>query len=180
MATVPEMRTWVDDELVTPQMLNEQIRDAMNFIMSPPQCTMKQDQTVYTTENSLQILKYNSATGSGDPQTDTINGIVTIQTAGAYSLKAAMTLNDVETLRVLFQIESLTTGEVYARQDITSFGQRLGLTIAVDADLAVGDELVVKYYISPPGANQGANGPFIDGTVAPSSFSALWIGKGTA
>lgn len=31
---IPVMRTWVDGETVTPQMLNEEVRDVGNFIMS--------------------------------------------------------------------------------------------------------------------------------------------------
>lgn len=89
MATIPSMITWTDHQLVTPELLNEQIRDAGNFNLKRPGATVSVANSYSQTGSSLQptfdTVNYNS-----DNMVNLItlpNGLI-INTPGLYLVAA--------------------------------------------------------------------------------------------
>lgn len=84
MGTAPNPRTWVDGEVVTPQDLNTEIRDAIGFYLDPPFCHMELAASWTMTSNSYHDVPFDTVLRDSDGMADLSQNKVVIQTDGYY------------------------------------------------------------------------------------------------
>lgn len=90
MATVPTFTTWVDEQVVTAADLNAQLRDAGNFVLDPPRCTVyhSADRTLTTATWTLAIFDSEAQDTDTMHSTATNNSRLVATTAGRYFVTA--------------------------------------------------------------------------------------------
>lgn len=86
MATVPTMRTWTDTEVVDASMMNSNIRDALNFLLSRPKFQGRQTvaQSIPNTGFTSITFDVEDVDTDGGHSTVTNTSRYTAQTAGYY------------------------------------------------------------------------------------------------
>ncbi|WP_410657831.1 hypothetical protein [Amycolatopsis sp. lyj-112] len=96
MATVPSQDNWSAGEFPTAAKLNKNIRDAVNFLMNPPEARLARKLTAQTGlgNGSTTAIIFDSTLLDNDSMTNiaTANTRITITTAGAYNVGVAAQL----------------------------------------------------------------------------------------
>lgn len=84
MATVPTAYTWTVGELVTASKVNQYLRDAVSFLLSPPHATMTHSVGQTTTTGADTALSFDTEESDSDNGHSTVtnNSRYTAQTAG--------------------------------------------------------------------------------------------------
>jgi hypothetical protein len=147
MASIPDPRTWYDGEIVSPENLNTEIRDALKFLLNPPAVAVRMDVDVPITNNTWTRVPFDTVLRDTDGISDALApGLYTVVTPGLY----------ISGMNVIF--ESNTTG----RRDVAIYvnGENLGrmsgpaapgggvtgLSVSRSLILAVGDTVEFKVY----------------------------------
>lgn len=95
MATVPSQQTFTAGSTLTAAQLNDDVRDAINFLLDPPSAYAYHSttQTVSTGISSFTLLAMDSESWDNDGihSTSTNNSRMTIQTDGTYFCKGIVT-----------------------------------------------------------------------------------------
>lgn len=166
-------------ELVTVQRMNEQWGGNINLLLNPPACRVTSTATTSIGSGVWTTLAFAAESFDTDTMHDTVtlNGRITIKTAGLYIIRAnsgfAANATGVRGIGVR-KNGSGGTGPSYGG-DIrlnAGAGDAVYLTVAVIDKLAVNDYLeVITYQNSGVGLALNAS----DGN---QSFSAVWVGIG--
>lgn len=91
---IPSPRTWNDDELVTPAMLNTEVRDATDFALNPPQAVMVRDTNAQTiSDNAVETVTFEAVAHDSDGMADLVTNEITIKNAGLYLVTGVAYLN---------------------------------------------------------------------------------------
>lgn len=92
MATLPSQRTWTVGEFVTASMLNDDVRDAINFLLAPPTAILGQTaaQSVASSSNVALAWDNEVADTDGGHSNVTNNTRYTSQTPGYYDSLCTM------------------------------------------------------------------------------------------
>lgn len=90
MATVPNPRTWTVGELLTASKLNTDLRDGMNFLLSPPRTLLHKTASQSVNNTTWTVLTWNSEQydNDGGHSNSTNNSRYTAQTAGWFTFTA--------------------------------------------------------------------------------------------
>jgi hypothetical protein len=90
MAVVPVPRTWTNGEFVTDTIMNATtgVRDALNFILAPPRCDLRQTAAQSIGNGAWTALTFTTEDADTDSMHDTVTNTdrITVQTAGWYRL----------------------------------------------------------------------------------------------
>lgn len=88
MATVPVEITWVTGQVVTAAQLNANVRDAVNFLLSPPICQVRQTvaQSIPNNTNTAVLLDAEDIDNDGMHSTITNTSRLTAATTGRYAV----------------------------------------------------------------------------------------------
>jgi hypothetical protein len=91
MATIPSAYTWTVGELVTAAKMNAYLRDAVNFLLSPPYATLTHSTTQSFTTGTAAAVLFNSEVADTDNghSTSSNTSRYTAQTAGMWKLDAS-------------------------------------------------------------------------------------------
>ncbi len=104
MATVPSPRTWAVGELLTAVKLNTDLRDGLNFFLSPPMAILGLTANVTVSSGSDTAISWNlevlDRDGAHDNSTNPTRW--TAQTAGWYELSAHVLFGAATTSSVTF------------------------------------------------------------------------------
>ncbi|MEV0616206.1 hypothetical protein AB0I81_23025 [Nonomuraea sp. NPDC050404] len=95
MATVPNPRTWTVGELLTASKLNTDLRDGLNFLLSPPLASLIKGNSQSIPNNSTQTVTWVSEEIDRDGGHDNVtnNSRYTAQSAGWYKFTLTQTWN---------------------------------------------------------------------------------------
>lgn len=179
---IPTLRTWQDDELVTPALMNDQIRDMGNFVLNPPQAMMVRESGNQTlTPGSVEQVTYTEITRDNDTMASTVTSEMSIQTPGLYLISAVVYLQCLDGLTeslaiVRHENSDGSVGANIARNekdhdDRTSTGYSLNVV----QPLELGDRIFVQVRAT---RSAGATADLVvNPTGAPSSLAAVWIGE---
>lgn len=87
-------RTWVDQELVTAELLNTQWRDNMSFLYEPPAARVYNDASINIANAAWTAIAFNSERFDNDEMHDDINSRrLTCKTAGRYLIFGSVFFN---------------------------------------------------------------------------------------
>lgn len=90
MATVPVEITWVSGQVVTAAQLNSNVRDALNFLLSPPTCELLQTVAQSCANGSTTLLFDNEYVDTDNMHNTVTNTTrITAQTPGRYQIAGA-------------------------------------------------------------------------------------------
>lgn len=92
MATLPNPRTWTVGELLTAAKLNTDLRDGLNFLLSPPLAVLRLSADITISNNSVTGVSWNSEAIDRDGGHDNVTNPTryTAQTAGWYDVGIAI------------------------------------------------------------------------------------------
>lgn len=83
----------MDNEVVTPEVLDAEIRDAHDFFLAPPMASVfRTAQQNIPTASSTQIL-FDTVLFDSDGMTDADTSVITIQTSGVYLVTFGVRIN---------------------------------------------------------------------------------------
>ncbi len=170
---VPNPRTWVDGELVSPEELNTEIRDAINFVLNPPAVAANLTTPQTIPDSTWTTITFNLVTRDTDSISDLSTlGTYTIQTPGLYLLgcNAIWASNTSGVRHVAVFVNGVNVGR--ESRDAISSGVAGGLTISKSQVLTVGDVVEFKAHQNT-GAGRTLNGA---GDEISSAF-VLWCAK---
>lgn len=175
MATIPTMRNWVDGEIVTPQLLNDQIRDAGEFFKAPPMCVVTKNVDQPVAQDVPEILTWNGVSYDNDNIWNGSDGFV-VQTRGLYALDFSALFNDsgsadgTSVVRIYCPsaVGGAITYEHYVTIESTS---RHTIAVSGLVPAEVGDVIQAEWDHSLDGGNPRANGSNGVGR-----FSIQWVG----
>lgn len=90
MATVPGTRTWLVGEKITANRLNTEVRDAIDFILRPPQCIAYRNGALSLATSTTTVVPLNveEIDTDGMHSTSTNPSRITIVTPGRYEVVA--------------------------------------------------------------------------------------------
>ncbi|MGW0805942.1 hypothetical protein [Nonomuraea sp. NPDC002799] len=93
MATVPVPRTWTVAELLTAAKMNTDVRDGLNFLLSPPLAILRKNASQAATNSAHTIVTWEveDIDRDGGHSTVTNTSRYTSQTAGYYQLSGEIT-----------------------------------------------------------------------------------------
>lgn len=175
MATVPSPRTWAVGELLTAAKLNTDLRDGLNFLLTPPRALLHKsaNQSINLTTWTAVTWDSEQYDSDGGHSDSTNNSRYTVQTAGWWEFHA----------RIMFN--TAAGGDRGARFLKNGAGNPFGehasgsSTSVNDAGthgwalLSVGDYIETQAY-------QGASGSLSVAATfdsSPTFMTAKWIGK---
>ncbi|RCG19123.1 hypothetical protein DQ384_38245 [Sphaerisporangium album] len=172
MATVPAPRTWVVGEVVTAAKMNE-LRDALNFMLSPPLFILGHSVAQATPNSANYNLLFDTEVVDRDNGHSTVTNTsrYVSQTAGYYALSANVpwVTNGTGVRQVFFLINGTTLAGWVSLQAGASGS--MGLSLSRRIYLAVADFVEVQTFQSSGAAlnTQTANGGI--------SFEGQWSSK---
>ena len=93
MATIPNPKTWVANEKPTAAGLNLEIRDALNFLLNPPQCSAYRSGALSAANNTQVLVPLDAEVFDTDVMHDlsTNPSRMIAKTAGKYLVTAGVT-----------------------------------------------------------------------------------------
>lgn len=176
MATVPSEITWVAGQVVTPAQLNANLRDAVNFIITPPMAVLRQVSTQsLATSGQWAAITWDTEDLNRDAMHSTVTNPsrVTANTAGWYHLSTTLDFaaNTAGQRAVGWRINgSGTSGPTAGKEQIQALSSfDAALNTSGDVFLNVGDYIEIVGYQSSGGALSTGNS---DGG---SRFSIRWV-----
>lgn len=92
MATVPNPRTWTVGELLTAAKLNTDLRDGLNFLLSPPLAVLRISANTLIANNTLVSVSWTTEAIDRDGGHDNVTNPIryTAQTAGWYDIAGSV------------------------------------------------------------------------------------------
>lgn len=155
MATVPSPITWVTGVVVTASQLNTNIRDALNFFITPPLCVMRQVTGQSVGGGGYTAVTWDTEDIDRDGGHSTVSNTsrYTAQTAGWYDIQStlvwplSMTGNWVGTV---LQINGLSASRYAKATAPVASGFNVATTTGTTLFLNVGD------YVDTMAANGGS------------------------
>ena len=163
-------RTWALNDLVTPALLNEQLRDNLLALRTPPTCRATQ-----TTATSLANATYTAVTFNAEAwDTDAIHSTTTNterlnpSTAGKYLVVANVGLSGAANLTLAARLFKNTTAIAYQAQTTTPSVSPDGIVIQTIIDMnGTTDYLTVEVYQNSGAARNTNTGITF--------FSCVWV-----
>lgn len=175
MATLPAPRTWTVGELLSAVKMNTDVRDGLNFLLSPPLAVLRLTADVSIANNSLTNVSWNSEAidrdGGHDNATNPIR--YTAQTAGWYEISGNANFGNSSTgIRVMFLHDQGGTNISGNVASGNSAGMPSDLSTSKTHFLNVGDFFTMTVYQNSGGALN------LWATPAPQSqMAARWVSK---
>lgn len=173
---VPTMRTWVEDEIVTPQDLNEQIRDAIGFLLNPPHFEAINEANQTFLASSATTVEFPTVLEDTDGIWDTVTNVATIVTPGIYEFGYVMHMNASGSLsgsmRATINVPTDVSPSGEVRQEIymsTESNGRFSHIVRGIGRFGPGQTLEPKYYQNS-GSSVDSNS-----TLTPANIWARWI-----
>lgn len=179
---IPSPRTWVDGELVSPQMLNTEIRDNLGYILSPPGLSVASDNSAFTLpgNDTPTYLPYNLVDFDNDGMYDPNNkDTFTVQTPGIWSLTASISIETHATgfRGLAFHITSPIGGTATWAENIITAGTGSGPRTTLIANLTTrfwaGDKIRV---VARQTSGVALRCPEQTAVRARNQFGARWLG----
>jgi hypothetical protein len=176
---VPSQGTVAVGDKITASLWNDDVRDAVNFLISPPRCKLYRTTNTSITTNTWTAVSWNAETFDTDTMHDNMTNPqrTTFTTAGTYliTFRAMWAANGTGT-RYLAIEKNGTTTQGSGTDVVTSFataangGTHNGINVTVMAEFAANDYIMAF-------VNQTSGGALnLSGTSdAHSSFAALWV-----
>ncbi len=90
MATVPNQRTWTNTEIVDATMMNANVRDAVNFLLSPPAALLRQTTTQSIAAGSAVLFDTEDYDNDGGHSTVSNTSRYTAVTPGWYRVSGSV------------------------------------------------------------------------------------------
>lgn len=177
MATVPAPRTWTVGELLTAAKMNTDVRDGLNFLLSPPRALLHKSTNQSVTSNTFASITWNSEQYDNDAaHSDATNpSRYTAQTAGWFEFHA------------LIQYEGTSsTGDRQAMFLKNGAGNPIGMLVTRTNNSNSATCLIMAWSLMSVGdyieAQAWQNSGVAINVVplfnnAPSYMTARWIGK---
>lgn len=167
---IPSQQSFVAGNILTAAQLNDDVRDAINFLLDPPACKIRltadvsrSSQASFNTDISMttEIWDNDNIHSGGAPT------LLTIVTPGRYEVtaQAAITANTTGTRGV--GINKNAVLEDFIRNRASETGTWSG-SLTVELDLIVGDDLSLCTFQNSGGA--------LDVIASGTSLSCRWIG----
>lgn len=143
---IPEMRTWVDGETVTPQMLNEQVRDALEFVMNPPACGVQLGASQSVLTSTLTNIAFDVENFDRDFMWSLdFPDYVYIRTPGLYTISARVGFNNnasgVRIVRIATDTRTLASVNF---APVNAYNT--GIPVSATANLALGDVVRLQVF----------------------------------
>lgn len=171
---IPTMRTWVDGETVTPQHLNEQVRDTGNFLLGGrPAVRVSQKVTAQTLANTSWVgINMDTVEYDTDGMWDVLDPAkITISTSGLYLITGQVCFTANATGPRLARIVSTTSLQTFGETRSLAVGYPHMSAVSTVAYLAEGNQVTIE-------GLHGAGGDldtFFSGDYDHSNISAVWI-----
>lgn len=169
MGAIPAPRTWQDGELVTAAEMNTEIRDAIGFLLNPPQASVIQSGTTQNMPSStatnitFDTMQFDSDSIWDASQPDRL----TIQTPGFYIVNAIFSWSsDPGGFR---RGEILSNGSQISYTSAAPTTSGTAFTSSIFAKFAVGDYLQLEHY-------QNSGSGLTASSAAPPGLAVRWVG----
>lgn len=172
MATVPNPKTYAVGETLTATTMNQEVRDAMNFLLNPPRANVYHSTTQsHATSGQYQIVQFDSEFYDSDTMHDPVtnNSRITIKTAGLYLVMGQIYWAGNTTGMRGVSIRG--NGANALAYDFRASTNTLIQQVSLERYFDVNDYIELNAYQSSGAAliiNGGANGSFM---------SARWVSK---
>ena len=176
---VPSQGTVAVGDKVTASLWNDDVRDAVNFLISPPRCKLYRTANVSIATGTWTAVSWNAETFDTDTMHDNTTNAqrITFTTAGTYQITLnAMWASNTSGARYLAIEKNGGTTQGSGTDVVTSFATapigttHNGINVNVMATFAANDYIIAF-------VNQTSGGALnLSGTSdAHSSFSAIWV-----
>ena len=176
---VPSQGTVAVGDKITASLWNDDVRDAVNFLISPPRCKLYRTAHVSIATGTWTAVAWQAETFDTDTMHDntTNSQRITFTTAGTYQITLnAMWASNASGARSLAIEKNGTTTQGSGTEVVTSFSTapigstHNGINVNVMATFAANDYIIAF-------VNQTSGGALnLSGTSdAHSSFAALWV-----
>jgi len=176
---VPSQGTVAVGDKITASLWNDDVRDAVNFLISPPRCKLYRTANQSITTGTWTAIAWTAETFDTDTMHDntTNNQRITFTTAGTYQVTfRAMWASSAAGARSLAIEKNGTTTQGSGTDVVTSFATapigstHNGINVTVMAEFAANDYIMAF-------VNQTSGGAlnFSGTSDAHSSFAALWV-----
>lgn len=179
---IPTFRTWTDDELVTPTMMNTEVRDGGNFLKNRPQAFMKRSNaTQEIADNTVEVVTYESIDQDTDGMASIVTNEITCVTPGFYFISAVTYLQCLDGLQnslAIIRVENSdgSTGTNIARGEKDHDDRSsTGYTLGAFQKLNVGDRIFLQ--VLGKRTAGGTKVLTVNPAGAASSLAALWVGE---
>lgn len=171
---IPAPRTWVDGEIVTPQDLNEQIRDAQEFLLAKPQVSLVQEVQEAVASPGYFPMSFQGVEIDTDGMFDPLAPTdITIQTAGVYLVigQGSFEPNTTGYRTVRLTLPDSATNIAMTRVSTTAPSGETSVNVSAITALSVGDRIQLQL-----NQNSGStlNTDHGQDAVRP-RLSALWV-----
>lgn len=175
MATVPSPRTWAVGELLTAAKLNTDLRDGLNFLLTPPRALLHKSANQSISDSVWTAVTWNSEQydSDGGHSDSTNNSRYTAQTAGWFEFYAEIMFGNASGGDRGARFLKNGAGNPFGEHVIGSATTTAGAGIHGWALLSVGDYVETFAY-------QNSGGSLIVGATfdnSPTYMTAKWIGK---
>ena len=177
---VPSQGTVAVGDKITASLWNDDVRDAVNFLISPPRCKLYRTTNTSISTGVWTAVAWNAETFDTDTMHDntTNNQRITFTTAGTYliTFRAMWASNTAGARSLAIEKNGTTTFNASGTEIVTSFATapigstHNGINVTVMAEFAANDYIMAFVQQTTVGSLN------LSGTSdAHSSFAALWV-----